>query len=148
MKLYIVEIISALFLMLFVYAALAKLMDLQKFRVELGKSPILNRYGIYVSIGIPLTELILSFLLTTKRFQYYALYLSFSLMGLFSAYIIAILKFSPYIPCSCGGILQNMTWIEHLIFNVVFMVLGGAAVLIYPNRKEELTRDKKGSLYP
>jgi hypothetical protein len=54
---------------------------------------------------------------------------------MFTAYIIAITKFSDYIPCSCGGVLQEMGWGEHLVFNICFVLLALAAILCY--RKQE-----------
>jgi len=134
----IIDVISALFILLFVYAALTKITDYQKFRIELGKSPLLNSYAGGIAVAIPGIELMISLLITIKRFQYYVLYFAFSLMTVFSAYIVAILKFSPYVPCSCGGILQNMTWSQHLIFNVVFLLLGAIAVLLYPKKTKDL----------
>ncbi|WP_316834742.1 MauE/DoxX family redox-associated membrane protein [Pedobacter nutrimenti] len=138
-RILLVEIISALFILLFVYAALTKLVDYQKFRIELGKSPLLNSYSRIIAVAIPGIELLISVLIAIKRFQYYVLYLAFSLMAVFSAYIVAILKFSPYIPCSCGGILQSMTWTQHLIFNVGFLSLGAIAILLYPKKTNDLT---------
>ncbi|NQX56894.1 hypothetical protein HQN86_24970 [Pedobacter panaciterrae] len=128
----LVEIISALFIILFAYAALTKIEDFEKFRIELGKSPILSLFAKYVAVGIPLIELVIAALLALKKMQYYALYLSFSLMVVFSVYIIVILKFGTYIPCSCGGILQNLTWSQHLFFNIGFVILGALSILIYP----------------
>jgi uncharacterized membrane protein YphA (DoxX/SURF4 family) len=145
-KILLVEIISALFILLFVYAALTKVTEYQKFRIELGKSPLLNSYAEVIAAAVPGIELLISLLIAIKRFQYYALYFAFSLMAVFSAYIVAILKFSPYIPCSCGGILQNMTWTQHLIFNIGFIVLGVVGVLSYPNK--ELICSKKAGLHP
>jgi hypothetical protein len=132
------DILAGLFIILFVYSALSKLQDFEKFSVELGKSPILNAFSGPVSIFIPMIEIVISAMLVIKRFQYIALYLSFCLMVVFSTYIVLILKFSAYIPCSCGGILQNMTWTQHLIFNIGFVFLGLIAVLIYPNRMKNL----------
>jgi hypothetical protein len=139
----LVEIISALFILLFVYAALTKVTDYQKFRIELGKSPLLTNYARIIAIAIPGIELLISMLISIRRFQYYVLYFAFSLMAVFSAYIVAILKFSPYIPCSCGGILQNMTWNQHLIFNMGFLLLGAVAILLYPKNTKELIRDSE-----
>jgi hypothetical protein len=116
----------------------SKIQDFEKFGVELGKSPILNAFSGPVSILIPVIEIVISVMLVIRQFQYMAFYLSFSLMVVFSAYIVSILKFSAYIPCSCGGILQNMTWNQHLIFNVGFVFLGTVAILIYPNTKKNL----------
>jgi uncharacterized membrane protein YphA (DoxX/SURF4 family) len=67
-----------------------------------------------------------------------ALYASFGLMVIFSAYIITILNFSEYVPCSCGGILENMSWRQHFWFNAGFVALGALGVLIYPDKHKEI----------
>jgi len=131
-KIVLVDLISALFILLFVYAAMVKLEDFQKFRIELGKSPILSSFPGFFALTVPLMEVIIGLLLMIKRFQYIALYISVSLMVMFSGYILAILKFSSYIPCSCGGIIENMSWGQHLIFNLAFVVFGIIAILLYP----------------
>ena len=132
----IVEVISILFVLLFIYAAVSKLADFQKFQVRLGKSPLLAPFVSAVTWLVPSTEVLIALLLTIKRFQLAALYFSFSLMIAFTVYIITILNFSEYIPCSCGGILQNMNWHQHLVFNSIFIILGIVAVLIYPNNEK------------
>jgi uncharacterized membrane protein YphA (DoxX/SURF4 family) len=131
-RIIVAEAISALFILLFVYAALSKIQDFEKFKVELGKSPILNAFATYVAVAVPAVEVLIALFLVMRRFQYLALYAAFSLMVMFSAYIVMILNFSSYIPCSCGGILENMTWTEHLLFNIGFVILGVIAILIYP----------------
>jgi len=143
-----IEIISALFILLFVYAAVSKLQDFEKFRSELGKSPILSALADYMVVLVPAVELLIPVLLVIRRFQYLALYASFSLMVMFSTYIVMILKFSPYIPCSCGGILENMTWTQHLLFNVGFVVLGAMAILIYPLNIKSLSAVRGKTLVP
>nr|WP_068891206.1 MauE/DoxX family redox-associated membrane protein [Pedobacter panaciterrae] len=132
----IVEVISALFILLFVYAALSKMQEFEQFQVELSKSPVLNAYSKYIAIFIPGIELLIAISLITNRFQFLALYASFTLMVMFSAYVVVILKFSSYIPCSCGGILENMTWIQHLIFNMGFVILSIIAILLYPYKSK------------
>lgn len=135
----VINLTCALFVLLFTYAALSKILDFQKFQIELGKSPLINSFSIWVAYGIPVSELVLVFLLFVQRTQLFALYCSFSLMIMFTAYIIAILQYSDYIPCSCGGVLQNMTWTEHVWFNVFFIVISAASVLLYPNRIKSLS---------
>jgi methylamine utilization protein MauE len=58
------------------------------------------------------------------------LYASFSLMTMFTAYIIAILRFSEFIPCSCGGVLSHMSWIQHLWFNVAFIFFALTGIIL------------------
>src|SRR5665213_2340928 len=127
-----VEIISLLFVFLFVYAAVSKLIDFQKFEVQLGKSPLLTAYAVWVAWIIPTVEIGISIMLATSRWRLTGLYASFSLMAMFTGYIVAITRFSENVPCSCGGVLQNMTWNQHLVFNVGFVVLGLVGILLYP----------------
>ncbi len=145
LKTVLIEIISALFILLFVYAAASKLIDYQKFRIQLGQSPLLTAFAGRVSWIIPSLETIISIMLAFPRFRLFGLYASFSLMVMFTAYIIAITKFSDYVPCSCGGVLQNMSWNQHLVFNIAFVVLALIGIIIHSKQpSEELASLKKG----
>ena len=126
----LVEVVCYLFLILFVYAAATKLMEYEKFRVQVGQSPILTSLSDWVAPSVPTIELVLALMLFIPRLRLMALYASFSLMVMFSVYIFLILNFSPYVPCSCGGILEKMGWEEHLIFNIVFVLLAMVAILL------------------
>jgi len=127
----IVDIIAYLFILLFVYASINKLVDYKTFSIELGKSPLLTAFADWVAWGIPAIELVVVALLTVPKWCLAGLYAAFSLMTMFTAYIVAILKFSDYIPCSCGGVLQNMTWNQHLVFNIFFVLLGFVGIMLY-----------------
>lgn len=128
----ILEIITYLFIVLFVYAAFSKLMDYDHFRIELGKSPLLAGISSYISWVIPVIELGIAISLALRRFQIVGLYMSFTLMTMFTMYLIAVLHFSQFVPCTCGGLIEKMTWNQHIIFNIIFMMLAFTAVLIYP----------------
>ncbi|WP_433763717.1 MauE/DoxX family redox-associated membrane protein [Flavobacterium ginsenosidimutans] len=130
----VIEIICLLYILLFVYAGISKLLDYNDFRIQLGQSPILSPFAGWVSILVPISEFIISFLLAFKTTRRIALLSAFSLMILFSFYIYIILNYSTFIPCSCGGILEKMSWKQHLIFNLIFAVLGGYAFLLFPNK--------------
>lgn len=124
------EIICFLFILLFTYAGVMKLMDVQKFTVQLEKSPLLKSFAGVVAFGIPVTELLIVVMLIITRLRLVGLYAAFTIMVMFTTYIIAILQFSTYIPCSCGGILENMEWTEHLIFNIGFVILALIGILL------------------
>jgi uncharacterized membrane protein YphA (DoxX/SURF4 family) len=126
----IVEIISGLFFLLFLYAAASKLLDYQKFTVQIGQSPILTSYADTIAWLIPAVEILICVLLTTSSTRLIGLYASFSLMVMFTAYIAMILKFAERTPCHCGGILEKLGWTEHLIFNAVFVVLAIVGIII------------------
>jgi hypothetical protein len=73
------------------------------------------------------------------RFRVLALFAAFALMVMFTAYIFIILNFSDFIPCSCGGVLEKLSWTQHLIFNLVFIVLAGVAVFFVPTYSAKKT---------
>lgn len=127
----ILDIIVFLYVVLFVYAASSKLLDYDLFQAQIGKSPLIMGYADIVAWFIPAIEILISFSLLIPRLQLIALYASFTLMFMFTAYIAFILTFSPYVPCSCGGILNNLGWTEHLIFNGVFTLMAAWGVTLH-----------------
>lgn len=56
-------------------------------------------------------------------------------MTMFTTYIYVILNYSSFTPCSCGGVLEKMSWTEHLLFNIVFILLSGLAIIVQSNTK-------------
>lgn len=126
-----VDFIGYLFILLFLYAAANKLLDFQKFKVQLGQSPLLTDYATVIAWLVPSVEIIICILLYFKRTQLIGLYASFSLMLMFTIYITIILNFAERIPCSCGGILDQMGWVAHLIFNIAFVLLAVAGIFLH-----------------
>lgn len=137
----IIEIISLLFIILFLYAAISKLMDYSLFKVQIAQSPVLKAYASIVAWIIPVTESIVSLLLFIPRCRAIGLYAAFVLMLLFTGYIIAILFLSKDLPCSCGGILESLTWHEHILFNVFFILLALLGIIL--SRRLEKAAPKK-----
>ena len=126
----LIEIISLLFILLFVYAAVVKLLDFERFRVQMGQSPLLTEFSGFLAVVIPLLELAIAIMLAVSKYRLVGLLWSFGLMVMFTTYIISILQFSEHIPCACGGVLQSLGWREHLIFNVVFVFLAIIGVVV------------------
>ena len=129
----IIEIISSLLIILFIYTALSKLSSYNTFIVQLSKSPFITSYAKSIAWCIPAVEILISLLLVFKRTKLIGLYASFFMMSLFTAYLIIMLNFSYHIPCSCGGVLQNLSWNDHIVFNSFFIVIAGAGVLLKAN---------------
>lgn len=141
-KINFLDIIFVLFAILFVYAAASKLFDYQEFKGQLGKSPLILKQANWLAWAVPGAEIIISISLFIPRLQLVALYASFFLMFLFTGYISFILTFSPYVPCSCGGVLNSMGWTEHLIFNIAFTLLAVVGIVLYnrERKKERVTQ--------
>ncbi|MFH7017356.1 DoxX family protein [Flavobacterium sp. FlaQc-47] len=124
----IIESICLLYILLFVYAALSKLLDFENFQTQLGQSPILSLYADFFSISVIVIELVIAILISVPRSRYFGLWGAVVLMSIFTAYIVIILNFSSFIPCSCGGILEKLGWKAHLIFNLGFIFLAITAI--------------------
>lgn len=131
----ITTIVTPLFVALFAYTALSKLLDYQQFRIQLGQSPVITTFAPVFAWLVPAVEIVVVILLIIPATRLFALYTSFALMSAFTAYIITITQFSEFVPCSCGGVLEGLGWTEHLIFNIVFMLL--AVVGIVFHRKDD-----------
>ena len=130
-KKWIVEIISLLFVLLFLYTAVYKIIDFNNFRAVIGQSPLITRFAPYLAAGVPLTEIVIAGLLIFSRWRIIGLCASFALMLVFIFYIIILLNLHSHLPCSCGGIIQEMSWQQHLVFNIVFLFLALTGIAIY-----------------
>ncbi|MCZ4319904.1 hypothetical protein O4H26_12995 [Aequorivita viscosa] len=126
----VINLIGYLFILLFIYAAISKILDFETFRLQLAQSPLLSAYAGFIAWLVPGIEIAIAVLLTVPKFRTIALYASFTLMVMFTAYIIIILNYSDFIPCSCGGVLEKLSWTQHLIFNIVFIILAGVAFFV------------------
>jgi uncharacterized membrane protein YphA (DoxX/SURF4 family) len=132
-------VVSYLFVLLFLYAAVSKLLDFETFEVQLAQSPLLSAYAGVIAWAVPGLEILIAVLLTLPKYRIQALYAAFTLMVMFTAYIYIILNFSDFIPCSCGGVLEKLSWTQHLIFNIVFIILAGVAVFFTAQRNNKKT---------
>ncbi|WP_288462529.1 MauE/DoxX family redox-associated membrane protein [uncultured Chryseobacterium sp.] len=119
----IVEWISYFFILLFCYAAISKILDFEKFREQISASPLLNGFSQFLPYTIIIAEFLIAGLLCYRKTRTIGLIGSFILMLIFTGYIALLLSTSKNLPCSCGGILEKMSWNQHLYFNVGCVVL-------------------------
>ena len=126
----LIEAISLLYVLLFIYAATSKLFDFQNFQVQVGQSPMLSIFADWISPSLICIEFLIAVMLLNRRTKMTALFFSLGLMTMFTAYIFILLHYSSFVPCSCGGVLEKMSWNTHLIFNIFFVVLAVYAILL------------------
>ncbi|TRZ46465.1 hypothetical protein DMZ48_02185 [Robertkochia solimangrovi] len=143
----IFEVSCMIFILLFAYAAVSKLLEFDKFRIQLTQSPVLTSLADILVWVIPILEILIALALFTTHYRLIAMYLSFSLMLMFTAYILIILNLSPYIPCSCGGILEKLNWKAHLVFNMILLMISILSILIYPKFHPPISRNQNKPKY-
>lgn len=133
------KIVSFLYILLFVYTATSKLLNIELFQLRLERFPFISTYAIWIAWGVPFLEIMIAGLFLFPKFILTALYASFSLMSIFTAYIILVLKFSDSVPCSCGGVISALDWKEHLIFNYAFIAIAIIGILLIEKNKKHVT---------
>jgi len=117
------QVLIYFFIILFVYAAVSKLTDFENFQVQVAQSPFLSAFATFIAYTTVIGELIIGLMLCFQKSRLLGLYLFLGFMTAFTIYIFLILNYSPFVPCSCGGVLEKMGWQEHLWFNGVVCFL-------------------------
>lgn len=126
----ITEVIASLLIILFIYTGLMKLIDYNVFKLQLRKSPFITSYAGILSWSLPVIELTVASLLVYSKTRLKGFYASLFLMIMFTAYVYAMLHYSDYLPCSCGGVISSMSWQQHLVFNSIFVLLSIAGIVL------------------
>ena len=124
MKKKIADIICGLLILLFVYAAFSKLLAFGQFRFVLNRAPLTGNYSTLFAVLIPTIELIIAALLITPGSSNAGLISAISLLMVFTTYLAFMVLTDPNLPCSCGGVIQQLSWKQHIAFNIFFIVLG------------------------
>lgn len=127
---YIISLTSYLLVFLFTYTACSKLMDHAAFLTSILQSPIIRNYAKLISWLIPALELLIVVLLLTNKYRIMGLWASLFLMSVFTIYIAYMILYIPHLPCSCGGVLKELSWQKHLLFNGIFIILIIISLLI------------------
>ena len=131
--LFTTQAIIYFFIILFVYAAVSKLTDFENFQVQVAQSPLLSAFATFIAYVTVIGELVIALMLCFTKSRLLGLYLFLGFMTAFTVYIYLILNYSPFVPCSCGGVLEKMGWWEHLWFNGVICLMTIAYIFLSKN---------------
>ena len=133
----LIETIIFLYAILFLYTGISKLLEYDVFKENIAGSPILAPVASPIAWGVPLLEFSVTAMLVIPRWRLKGLYAAITLMILFTAYVIAILLFDKDLPCSCGGIIQQLSWPQHLFFNSIFILLAIWGIVLQKREKKQ-----------
>jgi len=121
---------------LFVYAATAKLLNLNLFLFHLETYPWIRHLSMVVGWGVPLVELGVAGLLLSGKGRLAGFYASLALMIVFTVYLVAMLNSGSHLPCSCGGVIQSLSWHQHIWFNCLFILIAGAGLFFHHHKNQ------------
>jgi hypothetical protein len=137
------EILCFVFIALLVYTAVNKLMDHTRFKEQLMLVTGNNVASLFLSYLVPAAEVVIAGLLCFPFSRTVGLYLFCLLFLLFSGYILYLMSREQPLPCSCGGIISSMSWRQHLIFNICFLIASLALIMLRTTKIEAIQVDVK-----
>lgn len=135
---FILEAICCLLIMLFAYTGVSKLLDWEAFKFDLiNNMDFLDRIGGTRALGIiiPVIEILTAMMLLIPKFRVVGLSNSVVLMFVFTLYVGGILIFMREKPCTCGGVLREMSWVQHFWFNIAFLILSLIGLVLHRRMK-------------
>lgn len=137
---YMETVIRIVFVALYTYTAMMKWLDFPVYRIKMRRQHLPDQLKDLFVWGIPITEilvvfaLILPFFISTPRLARIGLVANLVLMSSFTIYAgVAASGLMGYVPCSCGGVLEGMSWNFHFMFNLI--LTGLAALGVWLHRK-------------
>jgi uncharacterized membrane protein YphA (DoxX/SURF4 family) len=132
----IVDIVCALFIFLFLYTGTSKFLDFKGFTADMNNQPFPNWMTPYLVWSLPTIEIAISIGLMLNKTRRAALYSAMILMILFTVYTGAVLlHFFPYVPCSCGGVIKLLSWNQHLLFDMFFVILAIIGIVSHKGKR-------------
>ena len=134
------DIISAVILLLFLYTAGSKLLNHAEFRLALAGSPVVKPFAGILAWALPAAEILIVVLLFFPSTRLKGMYASLLLLSIFTLYLCCILLFSPVLPCTCGGVIEKLSWPQHIAFNLFFMLLVLTGIWLYHKHQHNLDK--------
>lgn len=137
-QVFIADSISAAVLSLLLYTALSKLWDYKSFKAVLSVSPLLKSRAGLIAWLLPAIEITVSLLLFFPSTRKTGLQLAFGLITSFTIYLAGMILLTPNLPCNCGGVLASLTWPQHILFNLFFILLSLLGIILYKKHNETM----------
>lgn len=126
----IIRVISTFLIVLFVFAAVYKIIYFGTFRIQLNKSPFINGYAAWIAPLIPAMELLVAFLLYRATYRLAGLFCAFFLVSFYTIYLLSMLHTGHEMSCNCGELWQRLSLSMHLLFNLGIVVLCCTGVIL------------------
>ena len=118
----------SLLILLWSYTALSKLIAFRIFASQMENQNF-GTLAAPITWLVPITEVAVSLLLLFKATRLIGLWLSLLLILTFTGYIgLVLIGYFDKVPCSCGGVLQQLSWHAHLWFNLFFVAVNLLAI--------------------
>ncbi|WP_257667270.1 MauE/DoxX family redox-associated membrane protein [Parapedobacter tibetensis] len=135
--------IRLLFIALYTYTGMTKLLDFPVYRIKMRRQPFPEPLKEVFVWGVPTTELLMAivlvppYLIAAPKLTRGSLAANLLVIGSFTVYTgLAATGAFGYVPCSCGGFLEGMGWWVHFLFNLVFTLIAALGVWLHRSKED------------
>lgn len=125
-----IQIITALLIVLFVYAGISKYYERSLFEAQLSFYPYISGMAVPLSWLIPSANLFTAIVLMIPKINRPGLYVALAVLLCYTLYLIVMLATQDDLPCSCGGIIKSLSWTEQVTLNLLLIILTLAALVL------------------
>lgn len=129
------DFIALIFIILFASVGGSKFFNLEKFKETFEFMPFMRPFAWILTIFIPLIEIFTAALFFWEKYRKTAIIISIILMSAFTLFTMFITKYAGTSPCTCGGIIQFLSWKNHLRANIALLSLGVIG-LLFPLKEQ------------
>jgi len=137
------QIAKFLLILLFTYTGISKLSGHEQFAAQLSMEPNLAPLSLFLSWMFPVAELVTVLFLLFEQTTLLGFLSATFLMTAFTIYVGGMLIFQSSLPCSCGGVIAQMTWKQHLVFNFFFLCLSFTALIYHLKQTTQVISTNK-----
>ncbi|MBN8880499.1 MAG: hypothetical protein J0I32_23345 [Sphingobacteriales bacterium] len=137
-RIFISEIIASLFILLFVYTSINKFLSIQTVTAIFKGYPLIGGMASLIAWILPISEFTIAVLLFFPKSRKVGFAGSIILLTLFSIYLGYILLFTDKEVCTCGGLLNQLSWPQHLLLNTLLIILAITAIKLHRKEKPPL----------
>lgn len=143
----LIYVCTALLILLFAYTAWDKVLNHEIFLNQMRRSPFpfMDVWALGLVWLIPMAEILIAFFLWLEHWRRRGLIASMVLLAVFEVYIGGMLLSGRELPCTCSGVF-NMGWVNHLIFNAVFIGIAGLGLLAHDGKWPSNRSRRRASL--
>ena len=122
----IAGILCWILLLYFFYEGICKVAYFQQFALWIRFAPLLKPVSGLLAYGLPVGELVLSFLFLFSSLRVSALYIAISGLLIYILWIMSVILFTHYVFTSYHVPWENFTWFQKML---VSLLLGWLAVI-------------------
>lgn len=125
------ELIIFILIILWAYTFASKIFDFDTFDRQIKGAYLLSAGGAVLPYILQVVHLGIVTFLIKRNSRGLGLLTSLSVMVIYTAYLIYILKFAPSIPCSCIAVFHGMNWNDQLYFNFIALAINLIGLINY-----------------